>query len=146
MWTVSTVVQITPKANQFFLVSSQSYPENFIVISPSPHNLLSNGMFSDWAVSMVILIHTRIQSRSFYHPGPLHKIPLQSVHNFLSNVCQTQVARKTNTQTDQLYHNKLSLPEVGLIRIVFYIMCTAYTSCFITITSYSLEYCAVFAT
>ena len=41
--------------------------------------------------------HQTLISSSLYYPGPLHKISLQSVHNFLSNV----VHRQTNKQTDR---------------------------------------------
>ena len=35
---------------------------------------------------IVMQIATKMQSRSFYHPEPLHKISSQSVNNFLSNM------------------------------------------------------------
>ena len=41
--------------------------------------------------------HQSLISSSLYYPGPLHKISLQSVHRFLSNV----VHRQTNKQTDR---------------------------------------------
>ena len=41
--------------------------------------------------------HQNLISSSLYHPGPLHKISLQSVDNFLRNV----VHRQTNKQTDK---------------------------------------------
>ena len=49
--------------------------------------------------------HQNVISSSLYYKGPLHKISLQSVHNFLSNV----VHRHTDKQTNQRYqkHNLL---------------------------------------
>ena len=41
--------------------------------------------------------HRNLINSSMYHPGPLHKISSQSVHNFLSNV----VHRQTDRQTDK---------------------------------------------
>ena len=45
--------------------------------------------------------HQNLISSSLYYPGPLHKISLQSVHNFLSNV----VHRQTNQRYQK--HNLL---------------------------------------
>ena len=42
--------------------------------------------------------HQNLISSSLYYPGPLHKISSQSVHNFLSNVVQTD--RQTDKQTN----------------------------------------------
>ena len=40
--------------------------------------------------------HQNLISSSLYRPGPLHKIALKSVHNFLSNVVHKQTGRQTN--------------------------------------------------
>ena len=50
---------------------------------------------------------------SFSHPKPLHKISLQSVRNFLSNIADRQTDRKIDEQTNHCYrkHN-LSAKEV----------------------------------
>ena len=53
--------------------------------------------------------HQNLISSSWYDPGPLHKISLQSVHNFLSNVVHRQTDKQTDKQTNQHYqkHNLL---------------------------------------
>ena len=53
--------------------------------------------------------HQNLISSSLYYPGPLHKISLQSIHNFLSDVVHRQTDRQTNRQTNQRYqkHNLL---------------------------------------
>ena len=64
----------------------------------------SNGQSAWWSRSPWKFNH------SFYHPGPLHKISSQSVHNFLSNIANKQTERQTNKQTYQHYwkHNLLA--------------------------------------
>ena len=53
--------------------------------------------------------HQNLISSSLYYSGPVHKIPSQSVHNFLSNVVHRQTDRQTDRQTNQSYqkHNLL---------------------------------------
>ena len=45
--------------------------------------------------------HQNLISSSLYYSGPVHKIPSQSVHNFLSNVVHRQTNRQTDRQTDR---------------------------------------------
>ena len=50
----------------------------------------------------------------FCHPGPLHKISLQSIHNIMSNVAnRRKTGRQTNNkQTNENYQNVISLAEI----------------------------------
>ena len=71
------------------------------ISSKSSHNLLSNDRISDWAVSMVIQIITKIKSLiPFATPDPNIKFH-RNVHIFFSNV--------SNRQTNKRYrkHNLL---------------------------------------
>ena len=43
--------------------------------------------------------HQNVISSSLYYPGPLHKISLQSVLNFLSNVVHRQTSKQTDKPT-----------------------------------------------
>ena len=70
------MIQITQIFNQLFLVSLQSYPRNS---SKSGHNLLGNQHGDPDCYQNLIIC-------SLYHPGPLHKISLPSIYNFLSNL------------------------------------------------------------
>ena len=60
--------------------------------------------------------HQNLITCSFYHSGPLHKISLQSVHNFLSNVDNRQRDKQTNT-----IKNIISLWEI--MKTALYIAC-----------------------
>ena len=53
--------------------------------------------------------HQNLIRSSLYYPGPLHKISLQSVHNFLSDVVHRQTGKETIKHANQLYqkHNLL---------------------------------------
>ena len=48
--------------------------------------------------------HQNLISSSLYHPGPLHKISLQSVHNFW---IMLSTNKQTDRQINQLYQKKL---------------------------------------
>ena len=58
-------------------------------------------MLNKSTVLAVIARQQNLTTCSFYHPGPLHKISLQSIYNFFSNVANKQVDRKTNRKTDK---------------------------------------------
>ena len=49
--------------------------------------------------------HQNVISSSLYYPEPLHKIPSQFIHNFLSNVVHKQTDRRTNQHYQK--HNLL---------------------------------------
>ena len=56
---------------------------------------------------------------SFYHPGPLHEISSQAVHNFLSNIADIQTDRQTNATKNiiSLSHGGKNMTSISIIQI-----------------------------
>ena len=61
--------------------------------------------------------HQNLLNSLLYYPGPLHKIPLQSVYNFLSNVVHRQTDKKTDRQTNATKNITSFAKEIIIIYI-----------------------------
>ena len=98
------------------------------------------GFFSHLLILEYSDHYQNLISSSLYYPGPLHKISLQSVRNYLSNV----VHRQTNKQTNKHYqkHNLLCQGGNNLkIILAFrrYLFCIYLQDCFLGICPHLSE-------
>ena len=86
-------VNLTPKASGSLPGVQSGHATTIMVI------------FSIIYSSLKIKITSKIFiTSSLFHPRPINKISLQSVHNFLNNVCRKQTDRQINsTKTSHLF-------------------------------------------
>ena len=96
------------------------------VFLPKDHQQLhgqGNGQLAFWLGSQHgdTDHHQNLITCSFYHPGPLHKISSQSVHNALSNV-----ANKKDIKTDK-QTNATKISYLLLLMTIYTCICIFYS-------------------
>ena len=76
-------------------------PSGSLPASQSGHatTIIEGFIFANLLISEDPDHHHNLISSSVYHLEPLHKISLQSAHNFLSNVAHKQTDRQANQPT-----------------------------------------------